>query len=217
MKKSRLLAATAGAALLAGLVGAPSAQAETTGVTFAVSGGGLSMAYKVVDSVSTEDGDIGTATSGPLGATASGSLGTLVVTDARATTLGWKVSASMSGPFQAVDGQGAPVDLDGDSSTADEVIACTNAKLTTGTPTTSGTVVVTNAAAAGLSLTDLDGDGDCSDTNTIDAAPVVDGAVLLTATATGSNSAEFTSSLAVTIPSSALAGTYKGTLTQTAA
>lgn len=222
MKTSRFLAAAAGATLLASLVAAPTASAETTDVTFTVSGGGLAIAYKSVDSVSTESGDLSDPTFSLTGTTSTGSLGTLVVTDNRAAVGSWKVTASMTGPFQAkklVNAAWVDADLDNDGSTTDDVIPCTAAKFTTGTPTVSplGSATVTNAAVAGLSLSDLDADGNCQGTATVNSVEVSEATDIVTATVIGSNSVEFTSTLTVTIPNTALAGTYMGTVSQTVA
>lgn len=192
MMKSRMIAAAAGAALLAGLVGAPSAQAEDTTVTFTVAAGSLTIAYE-----GAEGGALGSVPSVIGGTSVSGALGTLKVSDSRASLAGWTVRATMAGAFTTT----------GDS------IPCKNATVTLGSVTNDAFVTPTNLAAAGLALVDADNDGDCSDV----VALVADGATLMTAVTTGSNTASFTSSISVSIPADALAGTYTGTLTQTVA
>ena len=192
MKKSRIIAAAAGASLLAALIGAPGAQAETTAVTFTVQAGSLTIAYD-----GAEGGALGNVTSALGGTSVSGALGTLKVSDNRASLAGWTVRATMAGAFTTT----------GDS------IPCKNATVTLGGVTSDSLVTPTNLAAAGLPLADADNDGDCSDV----VAAVTDGATLMTAVTLGSNTASFTSSIAVSVPADALPGEYTGTLTQTVA
>lgn len=200
MKKSRIIAAAAGAALLAGLVGAPGAQAEDTTVTFTVTAGSLTLA------IASESGALGNVATNVAGSIASGSIGTMTVSDQRGSLAGWTLTASMAGPFQAVNGSGVAQDRDGDGSTADDVIPCTAAKVTTpATATTTGAIAVFTGNAAGVTLTDTGSDGDC------------DGNAIASATSLGSHSAEFATTIAVTVPATALAGAYQGTLTQTVA
>lgn len=197
MRIRSIVATAAGAALLVA-VGAPGAQAEDTDVTFTVTAGTISLA------ISGEDGALGTATSSVLGATASGTIGTMTVTDNRGALTGWTLAASMAGPFQAVDGTGVAEDRDLDGSTTDDVIPCTAAKvITPAVAVTTGAIGAFTGNAAGVTLTDAGADGDC------------DGDTIASATALGSHSAQFDTSIEVTVPSTALAGAYKGVLTQT--
>lgn len=189
MKKSRFLAATAGAALLAGLVVAPSASAADSGVTFTVNSGSVSLA------VVTADGNLSDPMSLPTGTTASGTIATVKVTDSTADTVGWSVTASMAGPF--TDG-------------ATQSIPCTKATVTSGVATTiNGVVTYTPVATPGalvLDETTADDTDDCA-AKTIGNATVT----------TGSNDVTFATSVSVAIDSTVLAGTYSGTIVQTAA
>lgn len=176
---------------------APGAQAsDSVLVTFEVLDGGISLAIANKGS--------SFPVTGLVTKTAAGALGDVTVTDARGSLAGWNVTASMAGPFQAVDGLGGAVDLNGVNGTADDVIPCTAATVTAAAVTaTSGSIgVVGPAAGSALPLGDAGG-GACS-------------SIIATATTTGSNSATFPTSVSVAIPTSALAGRYQGTIVQTA-
>lgn len=131
----------------------------------------------------------GTATASATGTTVSGHLGTTTVTDTRGSLAGWTVSIS-STDFS--DG-------------ASHSIAVTNAKAyilpADGPTVTSGIAVPSTAyvsAGTGLTLANS-------------------GQTFVTATATGSNVVTYNPTITVTIPSTAIAGTYTATLTQTVA
>ena len=192
MKKSRIIAAAAGAALVAGLVGAPGAQAadDTTTVTFTIASGGI--AISVVD-----DADPLVSGGTALARTASGDVGVVTVTDSDADLTGWNVSASMTDPFS--DGGGTP-----------KTIPCTTATVTTSllASSSTGTVAYAGLAAPGALTLNADTAGDADD-----CAPKVIG----NATgAVGANSATFTTSVSIAIPTTALAATYSGVIVQTA-
>jgi hypothetical protein len=132
--------------------------------------------------------NLGTLASTPLGTTTSGSLGTTTISDARGSLAGWTLS--MAGTSFTTTTSGATA------------IPASNAVAYLTVPPTlvSGVAVVTNthvAAVTGLALGA--------------AAP------FMTAVTTGSNSVSYNPSVQVTIPTTALAGTYTGTVTQTVA
>ncbi len=130
----------------------------------------------------------GTPTASPLGTTATGSLGSTTITDGRGSLAGWTLSMA-STDFTTT----APVH----TITASNAVAYLTAVPTVA----SGVAVVTNThvlAASGLTL------GNSA-------------AAFMTATTTGSNTVTFTPTIQVTIPSTAIAGVYNGTVTQTVA
>lgn len=130
--------------------------------------------------------NLGTPTTTPLGTTTSGSLGTTTIADARGSLAGWTVS--MAGTTFTTTTTGATAIPAGNAV----------AYLTTPATLVSGVAVVTNThllPASGLSL------GSAS--------------AFLAATATGSNNVTYNPSIQVTIPTTALAGAYTGTITQT--
>lgn len=131
----------------------------------------------------------GTATASATGTSVTGLVGTTTVTDTRGSLAGWTVSIS-STDFS--DG-------------ASHSIAATNAKayvLAANGPTvTSGIAVPTTtyvSLATALTLSNT-------------------GQNFVTATATGSNVVAYNPTITVNIPSTAIAGTYTATLTQTVA
>lgn len=199
MKKSRLLAITVGAAALAATIaGAPAAQAESTEVTFTVSNGaGVSLA------VITPHGNLSDPTSSPLGMTAAGDIATVKVTDLTADLTGWTVSAAMADPFTATTDLGA-------EGAEDDTIPCTAATVTTGVATAfTGTVTYVPAVAPGALALDAATAGDADDC----AAKTIGSATV----AAGANDATFVTKISVAVPADALAGTYNGTIVQTAA
>ena len=131
----------------------------------------------------------GTAPASATGTSVSGHVGATTVTDTRGSLAGWTVTISSS---DFSDG-------------ANHTIPATNAKayiLPADGPTVSSGIAVptTNyvSAATGLTLANT-------------------GQTFVTATATGSNVVTYNPSVTVTIPSTAIAGTYTATLTQTVA
>ena len=131
---------------------------------------------------------LGTVTATPLGTTTSGSLGTTTINDARGSLAGWTVSVSSTDFTTA-----SPV----------QTIPASNAVmyLPSLATVTQGVAVVTNthvAAASGLTL------GNSSSS-------------FMTAATTGSNVVTYSPTVQVTLPSTAIAGTYTGTVTQTVA
>ena len=132
--------------------------------------------------------NLGTLTATPVSTTTSGSLGTTTITDDRASLAGWTLS--MAGTSFTTTTTGATAIPAGNAV----------AYLTTPPTVVSGTTVVTNShllPASGLAL---------------GAA-----AAFMTATTTGSNQVTYNPSVQVTIPTTALAGAYTGTITQTVA
>lgn len=134
--------------------------------------------------------NLGTALSSITGTSVTGKLGSTTVTDARGSLAGWAASISSTN-FD--DG-------------ASHVIPAGNAKayvLATDGPTLVQGIAVPSAgsyltSATGLTLSNS-------------------GQSFVTATATGSNQVSYNPSLTITIPSTVVAGTYTGTVTQTVA
>lgn len=181
MRKSLAVAV---AALSVAGVGAlvPAAANASTGVTFQVTNGGISVAEP------TTQANLGSVASTPLGTTTSGSLGSSTITDNRGSLAGWTLSMASS-------------DFSDGATPTPHTIAAGKAVAWLPAPATlvSGVAVVTNthiAPATGLTLANA-------------AAP------FMTATTTGSNSVSYNPSVQVTIDSTAVAGTYTGTITQT--
>lgn len=134
--------------------------------------------------------NLGSATATALGTTVSGALGSTTVTDNRGSLAGWTVTMTGS-DFS-----------DGATPTPDTIAANQAVAWVSSVPTpTSGVAVVSTTyltAATGLTLT-------------------TSGQTFMTATTTGSNVVSYNPNLQVTIPSTAVAGTYTGTITQTVA
>lgn len=140
---------------------------DTTPVTAEVEGGALSIAAPAsLDLAGTDPGS-----------TATGSLGTVTVTDDRADVLGWVTSVSIS-DFAPDTVTGASIPVSGFT-------------YTPSTATTTGTVDVVDSVATG-------------------AGPSV---VQTASDVTGQNTASWTASVSLVIPSDALADTYSTTLT----
>lgn len=126
------------------------------------------------------------AAQGPSGTTMAGSLGSTTVNDARGVNLGWVSTISMTDFSDGATG----------------TLAASAAKAyVPGVVTTTGTVVAT----AGTYLTALTGLALSSTAQTF-----VTGSVAL-----GANSATFTPSISVAVPSSTTVGTYTSVVTQT--
>lgn len=122
------------------------------------------------------------------GATASGTLGMMTVTDTRSTSTGWTVSVSST-----------------DFSSGTDTILAEKAKMyvlaTDGPTAVSGTVVPTTTHVDSLTALQL----------------ATTSASFMTATATGANEVTYTPTVEVTLESTTPPGTYSGTITQTAA
>jgi hypothetical protein len=158
------------------------APANAQNVTFTLAGGALSVSEPSADAALTPAAGL----AGLTGTTASGSLGSTVVTDNRAGIAGW--TSKITGTTAFTNGN--------------TTIPVTAAKaFVPGVVSTTGTVLATAgtylSAATGLALT--------SSAQT-----------LVTATAVvGNNTATFNPSLSITIPGDATAGAYTGVVTQT--
>jgi hypothetical protein len=178
MRKTLIVASTAlilGA--LAGF-GSPASAADTT-TTFTITGGGLSLTAPAT----------GSLTGGTLGGTATGQLGTVTVTDARAALGGsWAVTAQSTSFTTG-------------GKTAAETIAATNVSYWSGLATTTGVATFLPGQVAALNAV------------AIDTAKT---AYSASATA-GNNSAAWNPTVVVTVPVQAVAGTYTGTITHSLA
>lgn len=196
--KVRLIATTAAALLAAGFTVAPGANAADTDVTFTVSSSGT-VSLEVV----TPGGDLSDPTASLTGTTSSGTIATVKVTDPTADIIGWSVSAAMTDPFKTTTDVGA-------AGAADDTIPCSAATVSAGLTASAitGTVVWT------ATLVDTPFSLDDSTTgDTDDCAPKQIGTGTVTA---GTNSVTVPTSVSIAIPASALAGTYEGTIIQTA-
>lgn len=185
----RLLAAALAATAGLTLLAGP-ATASNTDVTFSVTGGNLTL------STDTTAQTLSPAAALLGGTTASGALPQVTVTDERATTVGWKTQVSSTswvapGP-------------DGIAGTADDLtIAADQGTMwvSAGPTVVSGTVVPATLYAS-------EGTGLAMSTAAQD--------FVTTTSLTGANEVVYTPSIAVTIANEVLAGTYTGTVTQTA-
>ena len=134
----------------------------------------------------------GSATANAAGTSVAGHLGTTTVNDNRASLAGWTVSISST-------------DFSDGATPTPHTIAATVAKayiLPADGPTVTAGVVVptTSYVSSGTALTLANS-----------------GQVFVSATATGSNAVTYNPSITVTIPSTAIAGTYTAIVTQTVA
>jgi hypothetical protein len=180
----RKIAATATLTTLALAALALPASAEDVVATFEVPAGELTVVTNDADKAVTF------ALDGTLlgGATASGTLGLMNVTDTRTASTGWTVSVSST-----------------DFVSGTNTVAASKARMyvlaTDGPTIVSGTVVPATThvdAATALTL-------------------ATTSASFMTATATGANEVTYTPTVEVTLESTTAAGTYSGTITQTAA
>lgn len=184
----KALALGAAAASLSGLVLAAPASAETTDVTFTLTGNGLSLTVPTNPTVALNSGTLNVGA-----ASVSAALNPTTVTDQRGQLLGsWAVQVS-STDFTNADASNG------------YVIPKTNGAMYLGVdvPTllsaATGGMVPTSAASAATPAT-------------FGGSPVQ----LMAGTTAGSGSLTYTPTLRVTIPATATAGTYTGTVTQTA-
>ncbi|SDO20863.1 hypothetical protein SAMN04515671_0148 [Nakamurella panacisegetis] len=158
-----IIAAMAGGLALTAAV---PASAGTTGATFTLAGGSLTVSQAATATL--DPGATGTTS-------ITGALGAVDVTDARGSIAGWTMTAA-STTFTASGGS-VSTDVTYDSG-----------------PATASTGTVTPASNGPTSITT--------------AQTVATGTA-----ASGNNTASFSPTLTVTLPASALAGTYAGTVT----
>lgn len=185
MRKILALAAACTAALA--VLAAPATAADTT-TTFSVSSGLLSL------STDTTAVDLGTATATALGTQVSAALAQVTVTDDRGGTTAWKTQVRTT---DWVSDQGTPSDT-----SDDQTIPATAGKMwvSTGPTVVSGTVTPTTTHIDELTALAL----------STTAQDFVSGTLVV-----GSNEVTYTPTIAVTIDSDTVAGTYSGTITQT--
>lgn len=183
----RKILALAAASLTAMTLAAIPAHASNTTATFTVQAGALSL------STDTTAKNLGTAAASATGTSVSAALAQVTVTDTRASLAGWNTQVSTT---NWVDNNGTPADTSDDKTVA----ANKGTMWTTAPAIASGVVVPTTTYLS--QATPL----------TLSTTP----ANFVTATATGSNSVTYTPSIAVTIDSTVLTGTYSATITQTA-
>lgn len=186
MRKS-LLAVPAVASLALAALSAQPADAQS--VTFTLTGSVLAIAEPSAPAALT-----GGALAGLTGNQISGPLGTTVVTDQRGGVLGWssKIAGDANGFNNAVGTTPATTTIPASAASA---WVPTTALTTTGVSVVTAGTHVTQATGLPLSTTAQ---------NLVTATGVV-----------GNNTATFTPSIAITIPSNATAGDYSGIVTQT--
>lgn len=190
----KALALGTAAASLSGLVAfAGPVSAETTNVTFTLTGNGLSLTVPTNPTVALNSGTLN------IGATSvSAALNPTTVTDQRGQLLGsWTVQ---------VDSTDFTSTVDTDASTAGVQAYAI--------PKTAGSMYV-DATAVAAALTGgmlLTSTATLATPATFGASPVT----LVAGTTAGTGSVTYTPTLRVAIPSSAVASTYTGTVTQTA-
>ena len=195
MRKAFTLGASA--AILVGLaVAAAPAGANTTNATFTLTGGGLSLSVPTNPTVNLSSGlAIGSVQ-------VAGALNPTTVTDQRGSLLAsWKVQVTGSDFVTGASTTGTTDD--------DYTIPKANANmyidvsaLTALLPT--GGMVVTSAALT------------ANKANLAEPATAADAPTLIAGTTAGNGSITYTPSLSVTIPAQAVAGTYSGSVVQTA-
>lgn len=184
------------AAILVGLaVAAAPAGADTTSATFTLTGGGLSLSVPTNPTVSLSTG---LAIGSPQ---VAGALNPTTVTDQRGSLLAsWKVQVTGSDFVTGASTTETTDDYTIPKAAADMYIDVT--ALTDLLPT--GGMVVTSAALA------------ASKANLAAPATPADAPTLIAGTTAGNGSITYTPSLSVTIPAEAIAGTYSGSVVQTA-
>ncbi|MDX6286298.1 MAG: hypothetical protein QOG53_1783 [Frankiales bacterium] len=196
MSTRKLLAAVVGVSTigLSALCASPalavcSTNCASTNVTFTLGGSGLALSVP-----SNTDVDLGSATSNVLGTTVSGALHSTTVTDTRGQlAAAWTVTVASTG-------------FTGSGTAAGQSLAAGQAGMYLDAVTTLANAVA--LATGGLIPTSI----------TTLATPVTlssAGGTLMAGTTTGSGSITYTPGIKVTIPASAIAGTYSGAVTQT--
>lgn len=183
----KILALTA-ASLTAMTLAAIPAHASNTTATFTVAAGGLSL------STTTTAQSLGTASSSATGTSVSAALPQVTVTDTRGGINGWNSQVSTT---NWVDNNNTPADT-----TDDKTVAANKGTMWTTAPAIASGIVVPTTTyltqQTGLALS-------TTPQNFVSGTLVV-----------GSNSVTYTPSIAVTIDSTVLTGTYSATVTQTA-
>lgn len=186
----KALTLTAAAAVLVGsAVAAAPVSAESTTLSVAVDAGALAIDVTTAATTVTLTAS-GGATSILPGGAVSGSLGTTSVDDTRGSSTGWTASIAAS-------------------------------DFTSGTNTIGvGNATVTVAALANTTLPTTCGTGGtltfplAAQTLTTTAAQLAKCAGLTSTTIIGASSADWTSTVSLTVPSTAVSGTYTSTVTQ---
>jgi hypothetical protein len=180
------LALTAAAALCAGFVGAASPAAAVCDPTAGCSQVQFTITGGVISINAPTSATAGSTIAGASGGTLAIDLGNTVVTDARVPTTGWSLTATAS-DFTA--------------------------------PATSGTIAKTaaafsvpNAPSAGAGCTYPLRVSSPLSVNSSGTTP----SAILTCSASATNNATYNPRLTLTIPASSVAGTYTGTVTQSA-
>lgn len=194
----KALALGTAAASLAGMVAfaAPASATGDTAVNFTLTAGGLSLSLPSNNAVTLNSGQLNVGA-----ASVSAALNATTVTDNRGALLGnWKVQVSGSDYVNSTTGSAYTIPKANGSMYID--VADVTALVATLAPT--GGMLVTGGAtqAAPASL----------------ATPATGSPLptLVNGTTAGSGSVTYTPTLSVSIPAAATAGTYSGTVTQTA-
>lgn len=209
MKLRKTLAAAGALAIAGGMLAAsPSqaAQSDTTTVTFQVNGGLLTLTQAANTATLTSGGGAANLLAG--GDAVSGTLPAVTVSDGRSGTVGFSVNID-SGDFTTTGLDTTPSTADDGTILDDNGTAYVSATgLGTVTGLLNGSLVTTASQAAPVSLNNAGGTI-VSTLNALGSLPLLGGVL-------GTHSVTYTPTVSVVVPANAVAGTYTGTVTQTA-
>ena len=180
------LALAASAALFAGLVGVATPASAICDPTQGCSGVTFTIAAGTISIVAPAAGGTATTTASGSGVSVAIPLTGTVVTDARIGSTGWSINATVT-----------------DFSTTGGTVAKAQASFTVPANPTS----VTGCSSFPIKATSAVG---------VDATTGTTTAPILSCTALGTSAATFTPVLTVAVPGGSIAGTYTGTVTQSA-